>query len=340
MRGSVNKKITSLRAASYCLRAMLKERLFKKRTPLSVVFYLSYKCNLKCPFCNFWAMEEEEMSTLQIFSLIDKLRASGTQRLGLVGGEPTLRVDVGQIIDYSKKNGLITTLCSNGLIEEKRIAELKGLDILLLSLDGPEEIHDKFRGKGTFNSVIRTIEIAKKYGLYIWLSTLIIKENMEYIDYIVNLAQSYGIQCSFQPAVKYSGSAKNMEKFSLTKEEIESVFKKLIHYKRNTNSIAISESYLKYMHKLWPEINSKNMRCFAGSLFCVVAPSGSVFACQPSEKKGNSSNLLPPDFRKAFYNVQRYDCKQCFCDSFIETNLLFNADLFTMWNIFKNFIFK
>jgi MoaA/NifB/PqqE/SkfB family radical SAM enzyme len=280
------------------------------------------------------------MTTSQIYSLIDQLKTCGTQRLGLTGGEATLRDDIGKIITYSKKRGLITTLCSNGKIVEGKILELRALDILLLSLDGPKEIHNKFRGEGSYESVIRTIEIAKNQGINIWLTTLLMKENIGHIDYIVDLAHSYNIQCSFQPVVDYSGSGKNIKNFFLTKDELRSVFKKLIDYKRANRSIAISQSYLKYMYKFWPEINAQNLSCFAGKLFCIITPGGYVFPCQPLEIKNKTYNVLNSDFKKAFYSLPNFICQHCFCDSFIEANLLFNANFFTMWNIFKIFILR
>lgn len=340
MRHPLGKRLRYLKSAVYCSSAMVQQRLFKKRFPLGVVLYLTYRCNLRCPFCNFWSMTEEEMTTLQVFSLIDKLKQAGTQRLGLVGGEPTLRKDIEEIIGYSRKKGLFTTLCSNGKIEESKVRQLKYLDILLLSLDGPKQVHDSLRGEGSYDGVIKTIEAAKDLGIEIWLSALLMNGSLEYIDHIVGLSQKYDLKCSFQPVVRYSGSPEKIENFSLGKEGLQAILKKLIDYKKTTDSIALSESYLRFLYEFWPRINAANLPCFAGRMFCVITPSGYVFPCQPEKGQKGVSNVLTGDFKEIFSGLKKYECNQCFCDSFMETNLLFSADQAAMWNIAKNMILK
>lgn len=338
MTKSLNDRFNYWKTAGYCLYAMGKEKLLKKHTPLAAVLYLTYKCNQKCPFCEFWRWEEQEMTTSEIVTLIDQLKTAGTQRLGLMGGEATLREDIGEIINYSKKKGLITTLCSNGKMAGEKIVELKNLDILILSLDGPQEIHDKLRGKGSYEAVIKVLEKAKAQRIKVWLTTLLVKENVNCLEHTIRLAQYYGLHCSFQPAIRYSGSAKNLERFILTREEVQAAFNKIMNYKKAGYPIALSRSYLKYMCSYWPEINSQNLPCFAGRLFCIVSPAGNVFACQPDENRNKELNVLKAGFIKAFNNLPKFSCQHCFCDSFIETNLLFNADIFTMWNTFKTMV--
>lgn len=338
MKRPLNKKLGYLKTAAYCLCAVGKERILKKRTPLAVVLYLTYRCNLKCPFCSFWRMKEEEMATSQVFSLIDQLKTCGTQRLGLTGGEATLRDDIGEIIEYSKSKGLITTLCSNGKIDEKKVPELKNLDVLILSLDGPRDIHDKLRGQGSYDDVIRTAVISKDLGIDVWLTTLLMKENVKSIEHTVNLAEKYNLRCSFQPAVHYSGSGDDIDSLLLNGDEVRSVFKKLIGYKRSGRPIALSRGYLEHVYKFWPGVNSRTLRCSAGRLFCMVSPAGYVFACQPREVNANVPNVLKSGFQEAFGSLPDYSCQSCFCDSFMETNLLFNMNFLTIKNMVENFI--
>ena len=88
--------------------------------------------------------------------------------LNLSGGEPFLRKDLFEILDYTTKfdDIVITTNCT--LINEKiaqKLAQYPNVR-LSISIDGMEEIHDKFRGrKGTFQKIINTLPILKENGV-------------------------------------------------------------------------------------------------------------------------------------------------------------------------------
>ena len=72
--------------------------LFNKKTPLSVVLLITDKCNSRCKYCEIWNRNEEEMTTKQVYSLIDDLSDMGAQKFSIFGGEPLLREDIGKII--------------------------------------------------------------------------------------------------------------------------------------------------------------------------------------------------------------------------------------------------
>lgn len=70
--------------------------LFNKKTPLSVTVNLTYRCNLNCIYCNVENLIGDEMSTGQIYGLIDQFYSSGCRRIGFAGGEPLVRKDIGK----------------------------------------------------------------------------------------------------------------------------------------------------------------------------------------------------------------------------------------------------
>jgi MoaA/NifB/PqqE/SkfB family radical SAM enzyme len=97
---------------------------------------------------------DKELSTEQIFSIIDELADNGTQRVSISGGEPLLREDIGEIISHIKKKGMGCGLNTNGLLVPDRIEEVRKVDSITISLDGEREAHEANRGRGTFEKVM------------------------------------------------------------------------------------------------------------------------------------------------------------------------------------------
>src|SRR3989338_9511571 len=106
---------------------VLYARLLNRRTPLNVMLSVTNRCPSRCSYCNIPNRNQRELTTTQIFHLIDELRKNGTQRLGLWGGEPLLREDIGQIIDYAKEKGMFVTMDSNGYLVPEKTDKLKNL---------------------------------------------------------------------------------------------------------------------------------------------------------------------------------------------------------------------
>ena len=180
---------------------------FKRRYPLSVTFLVTFRCNFKCSYCNVWQNRVQEMTTQEVFKMIDELSGLGLRRLGFNGGEPLLREDIGELIKYSRSQGIVTTLFTNGWLVKERIEQIKDLNVLLISLDGPAKVHDLQRQAGSFDRVIEAIEAARWHDLKVWTNTVISKHNIEYIDFILGLAKKYNFQCTFQPVYFYSHSS-------------------------------------------------------------------------------------------------------------------------------------
>jgi radical SAM protein with 4Fe4S-binding SPASM domain len=134
---------------------------------------LTVRCNLRCRMCWWWgengaafdmakkrsAMMTHELSTREIFDVVDQLVAHGPS-FYLSGGEPFMRSDAVEIIEYISGKGMSVIMNDNGtlLTEEnlKRISKIRNLTINF-SIDGPREVHDAIRGKGTFDKTVATI---------------------------------------------------------------------------------------------------------------------------------------------------------------------------------------
>ena len=144
--------------------------------------YVTNKCNLKCDFCSVKAGSyDAEISLTRIKEIIDEAIKFGLKDLHLTGGEPTIRKDLEDIIEYAVSKGLNVRLITNGtLISKEKLDSLceHGLKSIMISIDGNEEYHDRVRGiQGTFKKAYDTISYAIEKGMYVRVNSVAWKDN-------------------------------------------------------------------------------------------------------------------------------------------------------------------
>lgn len=166
-----------------------------------VVFNCTPKCNLRCVHCyssSDAACAQPELSTAQAKMLIDQIAAFGCPVLLFSGGEPLLRGDLFELLDYARQNGLRTVLSTNGTrITEAvavQLAEL-GLSYAGISLDGPPDVHDRFRNmEGAFRATLDGIANCRKAGIRTGLRFTMTRENIDYVGQIFEIAAGVGVR--------------------------------------------------------------------------------------------------------------------------------------------------
>jgi MoaA/NifB/PqqE/SkfB family radical SAM enzyme len=137
----------------------------------------------------------QELTSNEIKEIVKFTSDLGVKTIAFSGGEPLLRKDLEKMIEFSKKFGLQVHITTNGwLINETKIKSLKkaGLDIINISLDGPEEIHDWLRGKGSYKKAIWAAQLAKINGIRLTIASIVIKQNYKFLPFLVRLAHQLG----------------------------------------------------------------------------------------------------------------------------------------------------
>lgn len=117
-------------------------------------------------------------------------------------GEPLLREDIGVILDCCHKKNISTSMNSNGSFVPRRINEISTLHLPGISLDGPKEVHDYIRGKGSFRGAIEAITIARDKGIKLRLLTVLSQCNLQAIDFLLEKAVEFDAPLIFQPATE------------------------------------------------------------------------------------------------------------------------------------------
>jgi MoaA/NifB/PqqE/SkfB family radical SAM enzyme len=113
-----------------------------------VVLNVYSRCNCRCGMCDIWkATDSRELPVLFIDTHLDELQQLGVKWVVLTGGEPLMHSDLFSICDAVRSRDVRVTVLTSGLLIARYAGEIaKSVDDLIVSLDGPPDIHDKIRG--------------------------------------------------------------------------------------------------------------------------------------------------------------------------------------------------
>jgi len=191
-----------------------------------VVWNVTRACNLRCVHCYAHAVErslERELSREQGLALIDDLADFGVPVVLFSGGEPLVRPDLVELARYAVGKGMRAVISTNGtLISRQKAEELKeiGLSYVGVSLDGMEEVNDRFRGKkGAFREALAGIENCQAAGLKVGLRFTINRMNAQEIPKIFDLLERLEIPRVCFYHLVYSGRGSNLVAEDLNHEE-------------------------------------------------------------------------------------------------------------------------
>jgi len=290
-------------------------RFFKLSVPCSAEFAVTYSCQASCKKCSCSSLvsrERPEVSILQIESIIKKLKRSNVFLLNITGGEPLLAPELMSIIKISSKEGMLTSLSSNGnLVNKTVVAGLKkaGLDVLQLSLDSPyPKEHDLLRGlEGNFNAVLHAAQAARKAGLIVLINVVLTHSiiNSPRLEELVRLIK--GLGCFFSVILPVNYARLDDPGFSLNDKD-KKVIKEM--FKLSFVKTDLQTSFSRY-------------GCPAGSEKLYINPYGDVYPCP--FRHINYGNILEEDLdiimsrmrAKRYYSCIGFEAKEGFSENII-----------------------
>uniref|UniRef100_A0A7C3W800 Pre-heme d1 synthase n=1 Tax=Fundidesulfovibrio putealis TaxID=270496 RepID=A0A7C3W800_9BACT len=203
---------------------------FSKDKKPVVVWNMTKRCNLKCVHCYAKAIEEDgsdPINTQQAKAMIDDLAAYGAPVMLFSGGEPLVRKDLVELAHHAVGRGMRAVISTNGtLITKEKARELKdvGLSYVGISVDGLEEVHDKFRGvPGSFKKTLQGIENCKAEGLKVGMRSTINKRNWTEIPGLFDLIRDMEIPRVCFYHLVYSGRGSELIKEDLDHAETRQV---------------------------------------------------------------------------------------------------------------------
>ena len=191
-----------------------------------VVWNSTKRCNLKCIHCYAEATPlaaEDELTTEEAKAFMDDVASYGSPVFLFSGGEPFLRHDLFELIEYATKIGLRPVISTNGTLITKENAEKAknaGIKYIGVSLDGLQEVNDRFRGvEGAFENAIKGMKNSLAAGIKTGLRFTITKHNQADLPGVLLKLREIGVNRCCLYHLDYTGRGKEILEHDLTPPE-------------------------------------------------------------------------------------------------------------------------
>jgi len=304
------------------------------------------RCNCRCVMCDIWKRETNEQIRAQDLERHrNSLKSLGVRQVVLTGGEPLLHSDLSALCNFFRDRQVHLTLLTTGLLLHKRAEEVATLfDDVILSLDGPPEIHNAIRRvSGAYDLIHKGVVAVRHFNssLPITCRTTIQKANHCHLRQTVDAARALGLDSiSFLaadltseafnrpliwPGEKQSEIALNLKEVSALEEEIEQLilqYEAGIDHKYIVEPPAklrkIARRFREHLGQLTPQAPI----CNAPWVSAVIEVDGSVRPCFFHRTIGNITSFTleevingerAQEFRQSLDMENDATCRRCVC---------------------------
>lgn len=261
----------------------------------SVQVQLLQVCNLRCKHCyDVGTPRTAAPATTEVFEWIDQIDAlcsqlSAVPALHLSGGEPTLRCDLPEIVDYAQNaRGIAVLLFTNGVCWSTDYAkELQraGLRYVQVSVEGPELVNDLVRGRGTYRAALETVNMLVGLGLHVTVSMTVTAVNYPHIEAFVRTLDSLQLHFHMREVLPLGRGTRCEE---LSQEQRRALYFWAIGY-RGESTVGLEDP----IHcSVLPSYAKTRHGCVAGRCHFCVDVDGVIYPCRPLRwAVGHISNL-------------------------------------------------
>lgn len=282
--------------------------------PILSEIALTYRCQNRCEFCYasspYRGKEIEEMSTAEVFTVIDRIcDEAKVPTISFTGGEPTLRDDLPILIKYAAKKGMRTNLITNGIkcsdIHFAKWLAEAGLDSAQVSLESHDpDIHDRITGTSfAHEHTVRGIHNLRSCGIHTHTNTTICIGNREHLKPLVKFVKNeFDFQYLSMNMIIATGIAKDNDNINIGYSTIGDIIRPVIRYCDEIGIKFVWYSPTPYciFNPVDHNLGSKSCACVSGLLS--VNPAGDVIPCS-SYNKG-IGNLLKHSFNHIWNSDQ------------------------------------
>ena len=258
--------------------------LLLRDTPYFAHLCLTHRCNLRCDYCGLWAKTHAETDLASIRRILQVIDAMGCAVVSLTGGEPLLREDVCDVIEYAKSLELYVRITTNGTLPLSRYERLlqTGIDAIAVSIDGVhgnDLPHSKVSPR-----ILETLQylVEHRGQKLISVAAVLHNGNADEMHAIIDHVKRYKhVGVFIQPVVAGDGGAFRVP----TQERVDPAFLKGLPIADPDFFIDGCSEYARSRQFDW--------RCKAGQLFFDVKPNGDFWICQDYP---TGLNVLAADF--------------------------------------------
>lgn len=257
-----------------------------------IQWHISNRCNLCCIHCyqeQFTSKNELCWKRLQIIcdNLISTMqRWNKKLSLTLTGGEPFLKSELWQIIEYLGQSEYIDTvkIITNGMLIDKYISNIvryPKLKEILVSIDGvTAESNDSIRGVGVFNTVIENIKLLNSYQVPITIMFTLLNHNLQDAYLLFDFAKTLSVDGYIIERFIPLGQGERLIDEVVPGEKMDELYQ---HISNQCQEIYLSEEMIKYRAmsiKFGKEVELYGGECIVGRDGLAILPQGDILPCR------------------------------------------------------------
>ncbi len=254
--------------------------------PICLTWELTYACNLDCIHClsSSGRRDPRELTTDEAKAVLDELHELQVFYINIGGGEPMIRRDFFELLEYSIGRGIGVKFSTNGAFidaaKAQRLAAMDYLDIQI-SLDGTDAAtNDAVRGTGSYETAIEAMGHLRDAGFEDFkISVVVTRHNVDQLDEFKALADSFGATLRITRLRPSGRGADSWHDLHPTQAQQRQIYEWLL---AKGDNVLTGDSFF-HLNALGdgsPEsqLNGLNM-CGAGRVVCLIDPIGDVYAC-------------------------------------------------------------
>jgi mycofactocin radical SAM maturase len=249
--------------------------------PICLTWELTYACNLSCVHClsSSGRRDPDELTTEECRAIIDELERMQVFYVNIGGGEPTVRKDFWELLDYATAHHVGVKFSTNGSrITQERAVALAANDYVdvQISLDGATaEVNDKVRGPGSYDTAIRAMEHLHAAGMRNFkISVVVTRENVSQLDAFKAIADRFQAQLRITRLRPSGRGADVWDELHPTAAQQRELYDWLVAH---GDDVLTGDSFF-HLSAYGQSLPGLNL-CGAGRVVCLIDPVGDVYAC-------------------------------------------------------------
>lgn len=336
--------------------------IFYKRDLLQFTYFVTSRCNARCPFCFYWQNRHTKRDELTLEE-VEKVSASMGDLLWLLmsGGEIFVRKDLPEIVEtfYRNNHPVIITLPTNGFAPNLILPAVERIltncpessVVVKVSLDGLGEEHDRMRNTpGNYEKAMETWEglhqLRQRFeNLQIGINTVFCRDNQDNMDEIIDFVNTLP-SCETHTISLIRGDPASdghkeidLEKYKKAVGRLEQDLKgdkpKMYHFTLARLKTAQDLVQRNLIYETARQ-SRRLLPCFAGRIAAVMGEEGDIYPCEILEDSMGNVRDAGYDFNKVFFSERadqiraRINRSQCYCthECYFVTNILFNPRMY------------
>lgn len=249
-------------------------------SPICLTWEWTYGCNLSCVHClsSSGRRDPDELTTEQMKAVIDELADLQVFYINVGGGEPTIRPDFFELVEYCVERGVGVKFSTNGAkitaATARRLAAMDYVDVQI-SLDGTDAAtNDAVRGDGSFALAIGAMDHLRAAGFAGFkLSVVVTRHNVGQLDDYERLADDYDAELRLTRLRPSGRGAVSWHELHPTQDQQLLLYRWLL----DRPHVLTGDSFF-HLSALGEPLPGLNL-CGAGRVVCLIDPLGEVYAC-------------------------------------------------------------